>query len=84
MPWSDNSTIQSLRLQYNAALAGYRACARRHMDARIQGLTPSLELLAEAETKARLELEAARTKLLAATTEVITGGVDFEPPTNQG
>ena len=24
MPWSDNSTIQSLRLQYNAALAGYR------------------------------------------------------------
>ena len=82
MPCADNSTIQSLSVNYTAALAGYRACARALMDARIEGIIPSSHLV-NAEETARLELEAARAKLLTAT-EVIAGGVDFEPPTSQG
>ena len=83
MPCADDSTIQSLSVNYTAALAGYRACARALMDARIEGIPPPSHLV-NAEEIARLELQAARAKLLAATTKVIAGGVDFEPPTSQG
>jgi hypothetical protein len=48
----------------------------------MQGATPSPDLF-EAETKARIQLEDVRAKLLAAMTKVITGGVDFEPPSSQ-
>ena len=79
MPWTDNQTIQSLRLRYNLVLAAHRECHRALLNARAQGCSPSPELV-EADAKARVELEDVRAKLLAAMTLVITGGTELEPP----
>ena len=37
MPWANNAAIQSLRLQYNAALTAHSAAKRTLMEAMIDG-----------------------------------------------
>lgn len=76
MPWANNSTIDSLRMQYNAALSAHRDRHRAVIEARMQGsLSPAL---VENETRARQHLEEIRANLLAAMTRAIIG--DDPPP----
>jgi len=79
MPWTNSPEIQSLRLQYNAALTAHSAAKRALLDAMIHGATPLPELI-EAEAKAKAALEVLRAKLLAEMTKAITAGSENEPP----
>ena len=79
MPWTNNAVIQSLRLQYNAALSAHSAAKRTLLDAMIDGATPLPELIA-AEVKAKAVLEDVRAKLLAEMTKAINSGAEPEPP----
>jgi uncharacterized protein (DUF58 family) len=67
-----DSTLQALRLRYNAALAAHQGCLRALREAGMAG-TPVSAALRDNETRARRELEQARERLLAAMTEAITG-----------
>jgi hypothetical protein len=67
-----DSTLQALRLRYNAALAAHQGCIRALAEAGRSGALPSSRAL-QAEAKARHELERARAALLTAMTESITG-----------
>jgi hypothetical protein len=67
-----DSTLQALRLKYNAALAAHQGCVRALTEAGMGGTPPSSAAI-EAEARASAELERARTALLAAMTEAITG-----------
>jgi uncharacterized protein involved in exopolysaccharide biosynthesis len=66
------STLQALRLQYNAALAAQQGCMRALIEASMAGTLASAALV-EREARARQELDRARERLLAAMTEAITG-----------
>ena len=79
MPWSHDQSIRTLRLTYNAAVAAHANCSRSITEARMSGQAPSPDLV-EAEANARIKLNEARTKLLAAMTESITGGVEADLP----
>ena len=79
MPWTNSPEIQSLRLQYNAALTAHSASKRTLLEAMINGATPLPELIA-AEAKAKALLEDVRAKLLAAMTKAINSGAEPEPP----
>jgi hypothetical protein len=79
MPWANNSLIQSLRLQYNAAMTAHKASRQALIGATIEGATPSAELV-DAEARARTQLEDIRAKLLAAMTSAIMGSSEIEPP----
>ena len=81
MPWENNPAINSLRARFNVAVAAHQASAQALRDAS-QGAAPSPDLV-EAEAKARLRLEEARGKLLAAITSAITGVDAPEPPSSQ-
>ncbi len=72
MRGSKDAALQALRLKYNAALAAHQGCMRALTEAALGGTTPSAVSL-ETEVSARAELERARTALLAAITEAITG-----------
>jgi hypothetical protein len=79
MPWANNPLIQSLRMQYNAALTAHKSSERALLDARMMGTTPSIAMV-EAEAKTRASLEEVRGKLLAAMTIAITGNSEADPP----
>ena len=79
MPWADNPLIESLRLQYNAALAAHRTAKRALIQARLAGAPPNHELVA-AEKKSSALLEEVRAKLLAEMTKAITSGSETELP----
>ena len=79
MPWADNPLIESLRLQYNAALAAHHTAKRALIQARLAGAIPMAELLA-VEKKSSALLEEIRKKLLAEMTKAITSGSEIEPP----
>jgi hypothetical protein len=66
------STLQALRLRYNAALAAQQGCMRALIEASMAGTVASAALV-ESEARARAELDQARERLLAAMTEAITG-----------
>ena len=80
MPWTNNASIQSLRLQYNAALTAHKASRQAVVDAKMDGATPAASLI-ETERKANALLAEIRAKLLAEMTTAITGGTDVQPPT---
>jgi hypothetical protein len=67
-----DSTLQALRLKYNAALAAHQGCLRALLEAAMAGAPPAAAAL-ESEDRARQALEQARERLLAAMTESITG-----------
>jgi hypothetical protein len=71
MKSANDTTVQSLRLKYNAALAAHQGCLRALMDATMAGTDPAA--LVDNEARARLELDRVRDQLLAAMTEAITG-----------
>jgi hypothetical protein len=79
MPWANNAVIQSLRMQYNAALTAHKASRLALMDASIGGATPSAEMV-DAEVKSSALLEKVRAKLLAEMTKAIVGHSDGQPP----
>jgi hypothetical protein len=79
MPWANNAVIQSLRMQYNAALTAHKASRLALMDARIGGVTPSAEVV-DAEVKSSVLLEEIRAKLLAEMTKAIVGDPEGQPP----
>lgn len=79
MPWANNALIQSLRLQYNAALAAHSSSKRALIEARMGGTTPASELVAT-ETAAKALLEDIRAKLLAQMTKAIAGDAHGQPP----
>jgi hypothetical protein len=79
MPWADNPQIDSLRLQYNSALAAHRTAKRALIQARLAGATPMADLVA-VEKESSAMLEEVRAKLLAEMTKAITGGSEMEPP----
>jgi hypothetical protein len=79
MPWANNAAIQSLRWQFNAALAAHSQAKRTLMEAMIDG-SPPLPGLIAAEAKAKASLAAIRAKLLAEKTKAIMGGSEPEPP----
>lgn len=72
MPWSNNASIQALRMQYNAALAAHTSAKRALIDATITGAKPSTEIV-ETEKRTSVVLEGVRAKLLAEMTQAITG-----------
>jgi hypothetical protein len=72
MTGAKDSTLQALRLKYNAAVAAHQGCLRMLTEAAMAGKTPSAALV-ENEGRARRELDLARDRLLAAITEAITG-----------
>jgi hypothetical protein len=78
MPWANNPETNSLRMKYNAAFAAHRERSRALVEANMQGIVSPEQISAEA--RARLELEDAQAKFLAAMTKVITGGASIEPP----
>ena len=65
MAGDKKTTLETLQLKYNKALAAHEACLRRLADARVRGSTPSHALIA-AEAIAHSALNAARAQLLAA------------------
>jgi hypothetical protein len=65
MPWSNDTTVQSLRLKYNAAVAAHQSCAQALAEAGLAGNVPT-EGLVEKEARARAELDRARQQLHAA------------------
>jgi hypothetical protein len=79
MPWSKDASTQSLRLAYNAAVAGHANCSRALTEATMRGDAPSLALI-EAEQKARSVLDSARAKLHAAMASAI-GAAQERPHT---
>jgi hypothetical protein len=79
LPWTNNATIESLRLRYNVALTAYHASKRALIAAASGGGTPSPELV-ETEKACRATMDDVRAKLLAAMTVAITGGVEPKPP----
>ena len=79
MPWTNNPSIQSLRLQYNAAIAAHSAAKRALIEAMMNAQTLLPELVA-AEAKAASLLTEIRAKLLAEVTEAITGGIETKAP----
>ena len=72
MPWTNNATIDALRMKYNAAFSAHQSCDKALIDVRLCGEVPS-QALKEAEIRARAELAEARDRLLAAMTAAITG-----------
>ena len=79
MPWTNNSSIQSLRLQYNAALTAHKVSRQMLIDAKADGATPSVELV-DGEARAKAALENVRAKLLDAITNAIMGRSESDPP----
>ena len=53
MPWANNASIQSLRLQFRAALTAHSESKRTLIEAMIDGTPPLPELIA-AEARLRL------------------------------
>jgi hypothetical protein len=72
MTGATNATLQARRLRYNAALAAHQSSARALNEALASGKGASPALIRD-EAKARAELDRARTALLEAMTESITG-----------
>jgi hypothetical protein len=62
MPWSNDPTMQALRLTYNAAVDAHATCSRGLTEAVIRGEQPSAPLI-EAEARAKARLNEARAKL---------------------
>ena len=65
MPWIDDPTIRSLRLAYNAAVAGHSACFRALSELVMRGEQPSSTAI-EAEAAAKARMVEARRRLHAA------------------
>jgi hypothetical protein len=78
MPWTNNSSIDALRLQYNAALTAHNAHRRSLIEARTSGATPSAELI-DADRAASALLQDVRAKLLSEMTKAIMGNSETEP-----
>lgn len=78
MPWSNDATIHSLRLAYNAALTAHAGCARALLEASMRGDTPTAALV-ETERHAKLQLEESRKKLHDAMKRAIAGPLGSEP-----
>ena len=81
MKSANDTTLQSLRLKYNAALAAHQGTLRALMEATMAGKPPAA--VVDNEARARLELARVRDRLLAAMTEAITGHKADEAPSNQ-
>jgi hypothetical protein len=78
MTGATNATLRARRLRYNAALAAHQSSARALNEALASGKRASPEMIRD-EAKARAELERARTALLEAMTDSITGVPAADP-----